>query len=187
MALYRGPTNAPNASLNCIATESHCKRALERNLSIRSESPRDGRRSSTAAQFAPTQTYTPDHDAPPETLWHQVGYRFAESVSVHHANKPENTDITDIDGSKGVPNVPDDDVRDAFDVPDDAVTRRDWILQQLANGVELKAPAVVEQFKCSVKTAQRSLTALKDEGKIEYVGAPRTGYYRLCQPAPSDP
>jgi DeoR/GlpR family transcriptional regulator of sugar metabolism len=45
---------------------------------------------------------------------------------------------------------------------------------------------LAEQFKCSVKTAQRDLTALKDEGKIEYVGASRTGYYRLCQPPPSD-
>ena len=45
---------------------------------------------------------------------------------------------------------------------------------------------VVKQFKCVVKTAQRDLTALKDEGIIEFVGAPRTGYYRLCQPPPTD-
>ena len=51
--------------------------------------------------------------------------------------------------------------------------------ERLAAGHQLKAPAVAEQFDCSIKTAQRDLTALRDEGKIEFVGAPRTGYYRL--------
>ena len=106
------------------------------------------------------------------------GYRFAECVGVRFVDKPAITDITDIDDSE---DVPDDDVRDAFDVPDDATARRAWILQQLANGVEMKAPMVADQFKCSVKTAQRDLTMLKDEGKVEFVGAPRTGFYRLRQ------
>ncbi|MEQ8790066.1 MAG: hypothetical protein RIC55_27465 [Pirellulaceae bacterium] len=114
------------------------------------------------------------------------GYRFAEAVNVHHVEQPEITDIADIDESDDVPNVPDDDVRDAFDVHDDATERAAWILQRLADGVRLKAPAVVEHFKCSVKTAHRDLTALKDEEKIEYVGAPRTGYYRLNNPAEGD-
>ena len=98
------------------------------------------------------------------------GYRFAESVTVRYANASAITDIADIDESEDVPNVPDSDVRNAFDVPDNAAARREWIIQQLAEGVELKAPNVADQFKCSVKTAQRDLTALKDEGKIEYVG-----------------
>lgn len=114
------------------------------------------------------------------------GYRFAESVTVRYANASAITDIADIDESEDAPNVPDSDVRNAFDVLDNAAARREWILQQLAEGVELKAPNVANQFKCSVKTAQRDLTALKDEGKIEYVGAPRTGYYQLCPPPKTD-
>jgi DeoR/GlpR family transcriptional regulator of sugar metabolism len=46
----------------------------------------------------------------------------------------------------------------------------------------LNAPAVAEHLKCSGKTAKRDLTALKDAGKIEYVGSRRAGYYRLCTP-----
>jgi hypothetical protein len=94
-------------------------------------------------------------------------------------------DITDIDDSDDVPNVRDDDVRNAFDVRDDAAERVAWILQRLKEGVRLKAPAVAEHFKCSVKTAQRDLTSLKDQEKIQYVGAPRTGYYRLNDSAES--
>jgi len=53
------------------------------------------------------------------------------------------------------------------------------ILLELAPGVRLKAPAVAKHLDCSPKTAQRDLTALKDEGRIEYVGAARTGYRSL--------
>lgn len=105
------------------------------------------------------------------------GYRFAENISVQFRDPPRITDITDTDESSDVPN---DDVRDVFDVRDDAAgSRRAWILQELAAERRLNAPDVAKHFGCSVKTAQRDLTALKDEGKIEFVGAARTGYYRL--------
>ena len=110
------------------------------------------------------------------------GYRFAESLTVQFLGQSEITDITDITDTGEAGDVRDDDVRDVFDVPDDAAgARREWILQQLAAGIRLKAPDVVKQFKCSVKTAQRDLTALKDEGKIKFVGPARNGYYVLCK------
>jgi hypothetical protein len=109
------------------------------------------------------------------------GYRLAETISVQFRDPPmlsDNAGIDDLD------NESNGDVRDVFDVRDDAsAVRRSWILQELAKERQLKAPDVAEQYSCSVKTAQRDLTALKDEGKIEFVGAPRTGYYRLCCPA----
>jgi len=77
------------------------------------------------------------------------------------------------------PNVREQDVPN---VPDDAASpRQAWILQRLAAGDQLKAPAVAKQFDCSRKTALRDLQALKDEGQIEYVGAARTGNYRLMR------
>ena len=107
------------------------------------------------------------------------GYRFAESVTVQFIDQQAITDITDTGYAGDVPN---DDVRDVFDVPDDAAAaRREWILQQLAAGTRLKAPDVVKQFDCVVKTAQRDLAALKDNGRIKFVGSARTGYYVLCQ------
>jgi predicted DNA-binding transcriptional regulator YafY len=52
----------------------------------------------------------------------------------------------------------------------------------LAAERRLNARDVAKQFGCSVKTAQRDLAALRDEEKIEFVGAARTGYYRLRPP-----
>jgi len=130
------------------------------------------------------------------------GYRFAENITVHDGDDSAGPLITDKDETDDVPNVrndEDDNVRndegddvrnvrsdtddDVPNVPDDAAgTRRTWILQQFAKGAQPKAPSVAEQFKCSVKTAQRDMAALKEEGKIEFVGVPRTGCYRLCRP-----
>lgn len=107
----------------------------------------------------------------------EVGYRFAECLTVRYDSPPGITDITD---TAEPADVRDDDVRDVFDVRDDEATRRRaWIIQQLQGGVQLKAPMVKAQFKRSAKTAQRDLDALRDEGKIEFVGDPRTGYYHL--------
>lgn len=105
------------------------------------------------------------------------GYRFAECLTVRYDSPAANTDITDTAEPE---DVRDNDVHDVFDVRDDeAARRREWIIEQLKAGVQLKAPSVASHFKRSKKTAQRDLDALRDEGKIEFVGDPRTGYYRL--------
>ena len=102
------------------------------------------------------------------------GYRFADCLTVQHDDPSGTADITDMDDTSDVRN---DDVPNVRD--DAAKTRREWILQQLKNSPKLQAPDVAEQFKCSVKTAQRDLKALKEEKRIEFVGTSRTGYYRL--------
>lgn len=112
----------------------------------------------------------------------ESGYRFVDRLTVQFADAPVIRDITDITDTDDDGHVPNDDVRDVFDVRDDAAgARLAWILQELTKGRRLKAPDVAEHFGCSVKTAQRDLTALKDDGKVEFVGAPRTGFYRVRQ------
>lgn len=95
------------------------------------------------------------------------GYRFSDRLAVQFADQPT---ITDIEETGDVRDVRNDEVPDGA-----ADKRRAWILQQLEQGHKLRAPAVVKEFRCHVKTAQRDLTSLKDEGKIEFVGAARTG------------
>lgn len=113
-----------------------------------------------------------------------TGYRFAECLTVRHVSSPTITDITDMAETA---DVRDPDVRDVFDVRDEeSARRREWILEQLGEKVPLKAPNVAEQFGRSKKTAQRDLDALRDEGLIEFVGDPRTGYYRLRQAPRAD-
>jgi hypothetical protein len=112
------------------------------------------------------------------------GYRFAENITVHSSDEAKTTGITDMDESGGVPNVRNDHSHHVRNVRDRAsINRRAWILRHLEGGHQLRAPAVAKHFKCSVKTAQRDLSALNQEGKIEFMGSPRTGTYRLRRPS----
>ncbi len=113
------------------------------------------------------------------------GYRFAGCVDVQFAATPTIRDITDT-GLVG--DVPNEDVPIVLnDLNHAEAKRQEWILEQLGNGVRLKAPDVARQFQCSAKTAQRALGTLKDAGLIDYVGSTRTGYYRLCDPPGEGP
>lgn len=59
--------------------------------------------------------------------------------------------------------------------------RQRWLLSQLARGDQVKAADVMTQFAVSEMTARRDLAALRDLGLIEFVGAPKTGHYRLTE------
>jgi HTH domain len=105
------------------------------------------------------------------------GYRLADCITVQNGQELQTEPPTDIRDRVDVPNVPDPHVPN---VPDEAAQRRRaWILEQLELKNRLQASAVAKRFDCSKKTAKRDLKALKDQGKIEFVGAARTGYYRL--------
>lgn len=108
-----------------------------------------------------------------------MGYRFSERVTVRFEFRKVITDIADTAELT--------DVRNVFEVHhDEAARRRTWIVMQLQVGVQLKAPMVTAQFNRTKKTAQRDLNALRDEGRIEFVGDRRTGYYRLLRGKRSD-
>lgn len=117
------------------------------------------------------------------------GYQLPESISVQSNGgvpSPEITDIGDEDGVRDVPNQEAGDVRNVRDQvsndggvgENDADSRRAWILSKVEADERLQAPDVARHFGCSVKTAQRDLGVLKEAGKVEFVGAPRTGHYR---------
>jgi hypothetical protein len=113
------------------------------------------------------------------------GYRLSDTITVQYAHRPQFVDIGDIDKSENVPDVPSRSVPNVPDRPGDlADARRSWILDELKQGRQLKAGDIAERFACALKTAQRDLASLKEEGKIEFVGSPRTGFYRLLEPGP---
>ena len=108
------------------------------------------------------------------------GYRFSDCITVQDGGTGDIGDTMDTAGSRDVPNSPTPDVLNVRDVPNpEAKGRRLWVLEQLHQGIRVKAPDIVKQFKCSKKTAHRDLLALKNQGKIEFVGAARTGAYRV--------
>jgi hypothetical protein len=105
------------------------------------------------------------------------GYRLSPALSVQFVDQTMIGDIGDMEAKADVPNVPD---RDVPNVPDGgSQARREWILAELSRGVRLKAVDIAKHFGKDRKTALRDLKQLRNEGKIDFVGDPRTGCYRL--------
>ena len=57
--------------------------------------------------------------------------------------------------------------------------RREWIMAELAKDRVLRAPAIAKELKCSAATIKRDLDALRNEGRIVFVGPAKTGFYLL--------
>ena len=91
------------------------------------------------------------------------------------------TNDTDSDDTDDPNDTDPGDTNDTDGASEAAAARRAWILQQLADNRRILAPDIAAALDCSLATAKRDLQALKDAGQIEFVGAARTGYYRLKQ------
>ena len=59
--------------------------------------------------------------------------------------------------------------------------RQHWLLDQLSQGRRLKPGDIAIQFGVTEKTAKRDFADIKARGLIEFVGAPKTGSYRLTK------
>ena len=57
--------------------------------------------------------------------------------------------------------------------------RQAWFLDQLAAGQKSKPLELANHWRVNKKTAMRDIAYLKNQGLIEFVGAPKTGFYRL--------
>lgn len=57
--------------------------------------------------------------------------------------------------------------------------RQAWFLDALAKGARVAASELVEAWGVSEKTARRDISALAARGLVEFVGARRSGRYRL--------
>lgn len=74
-------------------------------------------------------------------------------------------------------NVP---VNVPINVPVNAVNeRQQWFLEQLSAGKQTKATDISAHWKVTEKSAKRDIADLKTRGIIEFVGAPRNGFYRV--------
>ena len=52
-------------------------------------------------------------------------------------------------------------------------------MAQLQRGGQVKAEAIVSQWKVSLATAKRDIASLRKKELVEFVGAAKTGSYRL--------
>ena len=101
----------------------------------------------------------------PEPEWQELG----TAVRVIFRPHPD-VERMNADNTVTAPNVP-------VNVP--VNERQQWILVQLAGGSNFKAADVAEHFNVTPMTAKRDIADLKKRGLIEFIGAPKTGRYRL--------
>lgn len=59
--------------------------------------------------------------------------------------------------------------------------RQKWFVAQISHDHAVKAEQLMQQWKVSQATAKRDIADLRSLGVIEFVGPPKTGYYRLRQ------
>ncbi len=57
--------------------------------------------------------------------------------------------------------------------------RRQWIVSQLRLQRKLRTPDIARELGCSLKTVRTDIDALRESGRIEFVGASKSGYYQL--------
>jgi len=62
-----------------------------------------------------------------------------------------------------------------------ASDRQRWFLEQLAASKQIKASDLAAYWSISEKTAKRDIADLKSKGLIEFVGAPKNGFYRVMR------
>ena len=57
--------------------------------------------------------------------------------------------------------------------------RQRWFLAQLYRGNRVTWREIAQHFQVSQSTAKRDIAGLQAKGLVEFVGAPKTGSYRL--------
>ena len=57
--------------------------------------------------------------------------------------------------------------------------RQKWFLKQTGKGIRISGSDLAKHWNISKKTAKRDIADLKQKGLIEFLGAPKNGYYRL--------
>ena len=69
---------------------------------------------------------------------------------------------------------------EAIDVPVNVPVnnRQKWFIDQIGKGVRISSSELAAQWNISQKTAKRDIVDLKQKGLIEFLGAPKNGYYR---------
>lgn len=99
----------------------------------------------------------------PEPEWHELGTVMRVVFYPH----PDVSGLRHLDVLVNVPaNVP---VND----------RQKWFLEQLALGKNCRASDLAAHWSVTEKTAKRDIAALKKGGVIEFIGAPKNGYYHI--------
>ena len=57
--------------------------------------------------------------------------------------------------------------------------RQKWFLKQIGKNIRVSSSDIATHWDVSQKTAKRDIADLKQKELIEFLGAPKSGYYHL--------
>ena len=57
--------------------------------------------------------------------------------------------------------------------------RQKWFLQQIGKNIRVSSSDIATHWDVSQKTAKRDVADLKQKELLEFLGAPKNGYYRF--------
>jgi ATP-dependent DNA helicase RecG len=111
----------------------------------------------------------------PPPMWQELGVALRVVFQPHPDASGAGPDVIHVPG--------DETVNDAVnEATNEAVSaRQQWFIAQIISGVHPGWDDLARQWQVSRATAQRDIASLKALGLIEFVGAPKTGYYRLVK------
>ena len=121
---------------------------------------------------------TCDEGGYPPPTWQELSSALRVIFQPHPEAADEDSELND------APDVPINEPDVPANVPDVPINepiseRQRWLLVQLSEGQQLKPHDVTAHFGIAEKTAKRDIADLKARGLIEFVGARKTGFYRL--------
>jgi ATP-dependent DNA helicase RecG len=108
----------------------------------------------------------------PEPEWQELG----AAVRVIFRPHPDVRNMSSSDPVIGLDDSVNEPISDPVNEPINK--RQQWFLEQLTAEKYLKARDIAEHFSINKVTAKRDIADLKKLGLIEFIGAPKNGYYR---------
>ena len=120
----------------------------------------------------------------PPPAWQELSSALRVIFELHPEAAGEDSERSD------VPNVPisvpaNETINETVETINETVetinARQQWFIAQIIAGRQSGWAELAEQWQVSRATARRDIAGLKARGLIEFVGARRTGFYRLAK------
>ena len=132
----------------------------------------------------------------PPPAWQELSAALRVIFQPHPAAADEDSERSDVpDAPINVSDVPVNEADEAVNEADETVNetvetineainaRQQWFIAQISAGRQSGWADLAQQWQVSRATARRDIAGLKARGLIEFVGARKTGFYRLTKQA----
>ena len=131
----------------------------------------------------------------PRPVWQEFGAALRVIFQPHPATTDKDGESKDVPANETneavneaieTPNEPGETINEANEAVNETANeavnaRQQWFIAQISAGRQPGWVELAEQWQVSRSTAQRDIAGLKARGLIEFVGAPKTGFYRIVK------